>query len=219
MFTHIRTVMLMSRVNSYDTRLASLVTDKAITPFELYMELASFLTELMGVNPYNSIKEVSRYDHDDRFPVFSELFKDIRSFIRSEGGAGYIRLDFSPAEDGSDLFVPVKPENLANVSELYLTVKTSADSTDTIRAVEQGDNFRLINPSSKSLRIRGIKLTEMRYPPRFLPVMDWTLWFKLDIDESSKVWRETCEERGMIIDCARDLFPGLEASLFITVVK
>jgi type VI secretion system ImpJ/VasE family protein len=218
-FTHIRTVMLMSRVNSYDTRIASLIADKAITPFELYMEFASFLTELMGVNPYNSIKEVSRYDHDDRLPVFSELFKDIRSFIRSEGGAGYIRLDFSPAEDGSGLFAPVKPENINNVSELYLTVKTSADSMDTIRAIEQGDNFRLINPSAKSLRIRGIKLTEMRYPPRFLPVMDWTLWFKLDIDESSKVWRETCEERGMIIDCASDLFPGLEASLFITVVK
>jgi type VI secretion system ImpJ/VasE family protein len=219
MFSQIRTILLMRQVTLYDTRLASLVTDNAITPFELYVELASFLAELMGVNPYNSIKEIRRYDHDDRLPVFSELFKDIRSFVRSEGGAGYIRLDFSPTKEGGDFFVPVKPENLANISELYITIKTSADSLDTIRAIEQGDTFRLINPSSKSLRIRGIKLVEMRYPPRFLPVMDWTLWFKLDVDESSKVWREMCEERGMMIDCARDLFPGLEASLFITVVK
>jgi type VI secretion system ImpJ/VasE family protein len=216
-FSQIRTILLMGRVNLYDTRLASLMADNAITPFELYMEISSFLAELMGVNPYNSIKEVGRYDHDDRLPVFSDLFKDIRSFIRSEGGAGYVRLDFSPAADG--LFVHIKPENLANVSELYLTVKTSADSLDTIRAIEQGDTFRLINPAAKSLRIRGIKLTEMRYPPRFLPIMDRTLWFKLDIDESSRVWREMCEERGIMIDCAGDLFPGLEASLFITVVK
>jgi type VI secretion system ImpJ/VasE family protein len=212
-----KSILLMRTVNLYDMRLSSLVMGNFITPFELYMELSSFLAELMGLNPYNGIRDIKRYDHDDRLPVFSDLFKDIRSFIRSEGGAGYVRLDFSPTADG--LFVPVKPENLANVSELYLTVKTSANSLDTIRAIEQGDNFRLINPSSKSLRIRGIKLTEMRYPPRFLPVMDWTLWFKLDIDESSKVWREMCEEKGIMIDCAGDLFPGLEASLFITVVK
>jgi type VI secretion system ImpJ/VasE family protein len=219
MFSQMRTILLMRRVNLYDTRLAALVADNAITPFELYMELSSFLAELVGVNPYNSVKEIRRYDHDDRLPVFSELFKDIRSFIRSEGGAGYVRLDFSPIEDGGNLFVPVKPENLANVNELYLTVKTSADTQDTIRAIEQGDTFRLINPASKSFRIRGIKLTEMRYPPRFLPIMDWTLWFKLDIDESSRVWREMCAEKGMMIDCVRGLFPGLEASLFITVVK
>jgi type VI secretion system ImpJ/VasE family protein len=224
-FTHndilseIRSILLMRTVNLYDMRLAALGSGNFMTPFDLYMELSSFLAELMGFNPYNGVRDIKRYNHDDRLPVFSDLFKDIRSFIRSEGGAGYIRLDFSPTEDGVDLFVPIKPENIASINELYLTVKTSAVPQDAIRAIEQGDNFRLINPASKSLRIRGIKLSEMRYPPRFLPVMDWTLWFKLDIVESSRVWKEMCEEKGMLIDCARELFPGLEVSLFITVVK
>jgi predicted component of type VI protein secretion system len=215
----VRAIFLMRAVNIYYVRLYALVSDGFITPFELYLELASFLAELMGVNPYNGIRNISRYNHDDRMPVFTELFKDIRSFIRSEGGAGYIKLNFTRMGEGSDLIANIKPDDISEGSELYLTVKTTADPAVTIRALEQGDNFRLINPSSKHLRIRGIKLSEMRYPPRFLPVMDWTLWFKLDIVESAKVWRSMCDEKGMVIDYAEDLFPSLEASLFITVNK
>jgi hypothetical protein len=40
-----------------------------------------------------------------------------------------------------------------------------------------------------------------------------------DKAESAKVWRDMCEEKGMIIDYARDLFPGLTTSLFITRVE
>ncbi|MDR0663691.1 MAG: type VI secretion system baseplate subunit TssK, partial [Spirochaetaceae bacterium] len=148
-----------------------------------------------------------------------ELFKDIRSFIRSEGGAGYVRLNFTRIDDGGGLVTHIKSEDISEGSELYLTVKTDAYPAATIRALEQGDNFRLINPSAKHLRIRGIKLSEMRYPPRFLPVMDWMLWFKLDIVESARVWRSMCEEKGMAIDYAEELFPGLEASLFITIIN
>ena len=88
-----------------------------------------------------------------------------------------------------------------------------------VRSLEYGDTFKLINPKAKTMRIRGMKLTGMRYPPRFLPVLDTTLWFKLDLEESARVWRDMCEERGMVIDWAHDLFPGLEVSLFITVTE
>ncbi|MDR2659265.1 MAG: type VI secretion system baseplate subunit TssK [Spirochaetaceae bacterium] len=215
----VRSALLMRTVNLYYMRLYSLVVDNFISPFELYIELSSFWAELTGINPYNSAGNINRYDHDNRLPVFTELFKDIRSFIRSEGGAGYIRLNFMRMEEGKNLFVPVKTEDIPEGSELYLSVKTDANPAFTINALEHGDNFRLINPSAKSLRIRGIKLLEMRYPPRFLPVMEWTLWFKLDIAESIKVWRSVCEEKGIMIDYAEELFPGLEASLFITIVE
>jgi hypothetical protein len=64
-----------------------------------------------------------------------------------------------------------------------------------------------------------MKLVGMRYPPRFLPILERTIWFRLDLAESAKVWRDMCEEKGMIIDYAQNLFPGLETSLFITVVE
>ncbi|MDR1148150.1 MAG: type VI secretion system baseplate subunit TssK [Spirochaetaceae bacterium] len=217
--SEIRSSMRLRALTHGYTRLSALMMDGSITPFDLYIELASFLSDLMGINPSNEIIEIKRYDHDDRLPVFMELLKDIRSFIRSDGGAGYIRLNFAPQENSEYLFTPIKPKDIAEESEIYLTVKTSADTSMVIRALEQGDNFRLIYPSAKHLRIRGIKLSEIRYPPRFLPIIEWVLWFKLDIVESAKVWQEICAEEAMIIDCARDIFPDLEASLFITVVN
>ncbi|MDR2747558.1 MAG: type VI secretion system baseplate subunit TssK [Treponema sp.] len=214
-----RSLLLLRTLNYYHIRLSSLLVDGFISPFTLYLELASFLSELMGLNPNNGIREIRRYDHDDRLPVFTELFKDIRSFIRSEGGAGYIKLNFTPVEGGNYLFTGIKTEDIADVNEMYLAVSTAAEGEEVIRALEQGDTFKLINPRAKSLRIRGMKLTGMRYPPRFLPVLEKTLWFRLDLAESAKVWRDMCEEKGMLIDYARELFPGLETSLFITVVK
>jgi type VI secretion system ImpJ/VasE family protein len=214
-----RTLLLLRTLNYYDLRLSSLLKDGFISPFTLYLELASFLAELTGLNPRNGIREIRSYDHDDRFPVFAELFKDIRSFIRSEGGAGYVKLNFTPIENGDYLFAGIKTEDIAEVNEMYLAVRTTADSGEVIRSLEQGDTFKLINPGAKSLRIRGMKLMGLRFPPRFLPALDRTLWFRLDFNESAKVWRDMCEEKGMVIDYARDLFPSLESSLFITVVE
>jgi type VI secretion system ImpJ/VasE family protein len=214
-----RSLLLLRTLNYYHLRLSTLLVDGFITPFALYLELASFLSELMGLNPQNGIREIRRYNHDDCLPVFTELFKDIRSFIRSEGGAGYIRLSFAPTKDGNYLFTGIKTEDIVGVNEMYLAVKTAAERGEVIRALEQGDTFKLINPGAKSLRIRGMKLAGLRYPPRFLPILEDTLWFRLDQAESAKVWRDMCEEKGMIIDYARDLFPGLETSLFITLVE
>jgi type VI secretion system ImpJ/VasE family protein len=215
----IKSILLLRALNLYSARLSTLVVDSFITPFDLYTELYSFLSELMSIHPNNSVISIKRYDHDDRMPVFTELFKDILSFIRSEGGIGYIKLNFQETEDGEYLSIPVKVEDITELSAMYLAIKTSADSVAVIRALEQGDTFRLINTSAKSQRIRGIKLSEMRYPPRFLPVIDGILWFRLDITESARVWKEMCEEKGMIIDYAHDLFPDLEASLFIVTEK
>jgi type VI secretion system ImpJ/VasE family protein len=214
-----RSLMLLRTLNYYNIRLSALLVDGFITPFALYLELASFMAELMGINPHNGIRESRRYDHEDRLPVFTELLKDIRSFIRSEGGSGYIRLNFTPIDGGNYLFAAIKTEDIAEVKEMYLAVKTAAAGEEVIRALEQGDTFKLINPGSKFLRVRGMKLTGLRYPPRFLPVLDGILWFRLAIDESSKVWRDVCEEKGMLIDYAKELFPGLETSLFIIVVE
>ncbi|MDR2444521.1 MAG: type VI secretion system baseplate subunit TssK [Spirochaetaceae bacterium] len=218
-FDDARSLFLLRTLNYYDIRLSSLLVDGFITPFALYLELASFLAELMAFNPKNGIREIRRYDHDDRLPVFAELFKDIRSFIRSEGGAGYIKLNFTPVEGEGCLFAAIKTEDIADVDEMYLAVSSGAEAEEVVRALEQGDTFKLINPKSKSLRIRGMKLVGMRYPPRFLPVLDGTLWFRLDLEESAKVWRDMCEEKGMMIDYAPGLFPGLETSLFITIVE
>ncbi|MDR1468076.1 MAG: type VI secretion system baseplate subunit TssK [Spirochaetaceae bacterium] len=204
-------------LNRYEVRLSALMETGRISPFNLYLELISFLAELMAIDPFNSINEIQRYNHDDYGPQFAVVIKDIRSFILAGGSADYRTFDFSPIEDGQYLFTRIKMEDLAGMEEAYLAVKTGAETTVVIAELETGDTFRLVNPEAKLMRVRGVKLIAERFPPRYLPVLKDTLWFHLELKESARVWREIREEAGMVIDYAANLFPALEAALYITL--
>lgn len=211
-------VMQLRILNVYENRLSALLPLTNLTPFELYLELRSFLAELMGLHPMNAIKDIKNYVHFDCAPQFAELINDIRSMISAEGGASYIRLPFTDMDGGDFMCVSLSADNIVRADEYYLAVHCASDDRAVVTALETGDTFKLINPSAKLMRARGVKLTEMRYPPRFLPSLNNTLWFKLQTAETPRTWQAICEEKGIVIDCARDLFPNLEVSLFLTIV-
>ncbi|MCQ2914193.1 MAG: type VI secretion system baseplate subunit TssK [Alphaproteobacteria bacterium] len=205
-------------LNLYENRLSMEISGCKISPFELYFELRSFLAELMGLHPLNEIKEIQNYNHLDCSPQFYELVNDIQSMIMSEGGASYIALKLNPIDDGDYLFTEIQTQHIVKASEFYLAVRADLEDRRVIQALEKGDTFKIINPRAKMMRIRGIKLSEMRYPPRFLPNLNNTLWFKLDVEETPKTWQDICSEHGILVDYAKDLFPSLEATLFLTIV-
>jgi type VI secretion system ImpJ/VasE family protein len=211
------TVLRLKTLGVYETRLSALLAAENITPFDLYLELSSLLSELMAYDPINSIRGIQRYNHDDSAPGFLEIIKDIRSFILQEGSADYRKHDFSSTDDGRYLFTPLTQEEIFRTENAYLAVKCSGGKDGVVKAIEVGDTFKLINPQSRQLRIRGIKLTEELYPPRFLPVLGNTIWFKLDLAESARVWREITNEQGMAVDYVAGLFPSLELSLYLTM--
>jgi type VI secretion system ImpJ/VasE family protein len=204
-------------LNVYEMRLSALLETGRASPFSLYLELVSFLAEFMAIDPFNSINEIQRYSHENYGPQFAIVIKDIRSFILAGGSADYRKLNFFPIEDGQYLFTQIKMEDLTGMEEAYLALKTGAEMNAVISELETGDTFKLINPESKLMRIRGVKLTAERFPPRYLPILKDTLWFHLDLKESAQVWREIREEQGMIIDYAPNLFPSLQVSLYITL--
>jgi type VI secretion system ImpJ/VasE family protein len=210
------TVLRLKTLNVYEQRISSLLAVEKVSPYNMYLELSSLLSELMAYDPINSIRGIRRYDHIDSAPVFLEIIKDIRSFILKEGSADYIRLDFKPMEGDRYLHCPIKPEEVFRTESAYLALQSGGDKDAVVRAVEEGDTFKLINPQSKQLRIRGIKLSEELYPPRFLPVLPNTVWFKLDMEES-RVWKEITDEGGMVIDYVAGIFPGLEISIYLTL--
>mgnify|MGYP001173959539 FL=1 len=211
-------VLQLRILNLYENRLSCLLSLPNLTPFALYLELRSFLAELMGLHPMNDIKDIQNFVHFNCAPQFFELMNDIRSLISSEGGASYIRLTFRPDEGGEYLYAELSADNIVKADEYYLAVHCDAEDRTVITALEKGDTFKLINPEAKRMRARGVKLTEMRYPPRFLPSLSNTLWFRLQLDETPRTWREICEEKGIVIDYAGNMFPNLEASLFLTVI-
>ncbi len=211
------TVLRLKTLNLYEQRITSLTASGSISPYHLYLELSSLLSELMAYDPVNSIQGIKPYNHDDCAPVFLEIIKDIRSFILREGSVDFVRLDFKPIEEGKYLYCPIKPQEVFRTESAYLALQCSGQRDAVVKAVEEGDTFKLINPQSKHLRIRGIKLNEEHYPPRFLPVIPNTRWFKLDLEESSSVWREITDEKGMVVDYVAGIFPGLELSLYLAL--
>lgn len=210
-------MMQLRVLNLYENRLSSLLSLKNLTPFDLYLELRSFLAELRSMHPMNEIAEIEAYDHQDYARQFNDVINDIYSMIMTEGGAGYVRLDFTP--DGDYLYTALTTDNIVKANEYYLAVQCSAEERRVISSLEKGDTFKLINPAAKMMRARGIKLMEMRYPPRFLPTLSDTLWFKLQVTETPSTWRDIQTEKGILIDYAPDLFPNLNVSLFVTVVN
>jgi type VI secretion system ImpJ/VasE family protein len=212
-------VFQLKVLNLYESRLSTLLVSGAISPFDLYVELTSLRAELSALHPANELREIKRYQHDDYALAFREIIGDIRALISAEGGANYIKRDFISIEDGNFLYAELRTEDIVRASEVYLAIHADMEDWDIIKALELGDNFKLMSPRGKQVRARGVKLTEMRYPPRFLPVLPRTLWFKLQLEESAKVWQEMCEDKGIVIDWAHNLFPGLETALFITVVE
>ena len=210
-------MMQLRILNLYENRLSTMLSLKNLTPFGLYLELRSFLAELRSMHPMNEIAEIEPYDHLDCARQFNDIINDIYSMIMTEGGAGYVRLDFTP--DGDYLYTALTTDNIVKASEYYLAVQCSVEERRIISSLEKGDTFKLINPAAKMMRARGIKLAEMRYPPRFLPTLNDTLWFKLQVNETPSTWRDIQTEKGILIDYAPDLFPNLKVSLFITVVS
>jgi len=209
-------LLMLRALGLYENRLTQLLAPGRTSPFGLYLELTSLLAELMGINPMNGVREIQPYNHEDCAPQFAAVTNDIRSFISAEGGVTYTRINFAPTEDGAYLSARLSMDITLKAHEVYLAVKCEAEERTVIKALETGDTFKLINPSARTVRIRGIRLEEVRYPPRFLPVLNNTLWFRFQLAESSRVWYEMCQEQGALIDWARDLFPSLEAALFIT---
>lgn len=167
----------------------------------------------------NEIAETGMYEHLDYAIQFNEIINDIYSMIMAEGGAGYVRLEFAPTPEGDYLYTALTTDNIVKAREYFLAVRCSAEERLMISSLEKGDTFKLINPAAKMMRARGIKLTEMRYPPRFLPTLNDTLWFKLQVRETPATWRDIQTEKGILIDYAADLFPDLKVSLFITVIN
>lgn len=210
-------MMQLRVLNLYENRLSCLLATKNLAPFDLYMELRSFLAELRSLHPMNEIGEIGMYNHSDCSRQFNDIINDIYSMIMAEGGAGYLRLEFKP--DGDYLYAALTTDSIVKAKEYYLAVHCAAEERQIISALEKGDTFKLINPTAKMMRARGVKLTEMRYPPRFLPSLSDTLWFKLQVSETPATWRDIQTEKGILIDYAPNLFPDLNVSLFVTVVN
>lgn len=208
-------LMILRIASLYAVRLDSELVPGRISTFTLYLELISLLSELESVTPNSSYEPVPHYDHDNLKPVIETLLKRIRGILLRGGVSSALAFEFY--EKNSVLQLENLDERVFSTKNLFLAVQFTGNLRDRVDDIEVGDNFRLIDRKSLSDRIRGVKLLEIRNPPQYLPNIAHTLWFRLDCDNSERIWKYINEEKNMVIDCAGDLFPNLTATLYVSV--
>jgi len=188
-------IFQLSILNKYISRLNMLVQPGRLPPSEIYLELCSFLGELAALQPLRDLQTCPPYDHFDCAPQFNEMIMRLRALLLVNGEMGFLRINFEQEPGKQYLTAKLSQECIFHAQEYYLAVHCDAEARPVIDAVEEGDFFRLLSPRNQGRRIRGVKLTENRYPPRYFPALPDTLWFRLDCDESSRVWHDIIEER------------------------
>ena len=208
-------LMILRIASLYAVRLDSELVPGRITTFTLYLELISLLSELESVTPSSSYEPIPHYDHDNLKPVIESLLKRIRGILLRGGVSSALAFEFY--EKNSVLQLEDLDERVFSTKNLFLAVQFTGNLRERVDDIEIGDNFRLIDRKSLSDRIRGVKLLEIRNPPQYLPNIAHTLWFRLDCDNSERIWKYINEEKNMVIDCAGDLFPNLTATLYVSV--
>ncbi len=211
-------IMRIKILNEAVCDLSSHLVPGSVTPFCLYQSLARLLAGLLSLEPRRDQNSIIAYDHYNLSEVFKSLALNIRAFLSTGGKASYIRIDFEQTSDHT-LQAKLSEEHLIKGRQYYLSLDAGEQSPQLISMVETGDNLRVLDQKSAESRVRGIKLTHLRYPPRFLPSSEGrSLWFRLEREESARMWRYIVEDKTMLIDYAQEIFERLHACLFITVI-
>ena len=209
-------VMQLQALNACGGTISSLLAARA-TPFALYLALRELMGSLLALQPMRGLVE-PEYDHLDCGLAFLELFEGIRALIMAEGVSSYVKVELERRTSGAGGLFRLKDEHIVAADEYYLAIKCAGDPRRIVAAVEHGDNIKLVSPSGGSGRTRGIKLAEVRYPPRFLPAVPDTIWFRLEREESSRIWDDVRDEGALLLDWADEVFPGFAATLYVSLV-
>lgn len=178
-------VMQLTVLNELISRFSSFAERGHVSPYFFYLELCSLAGKLSALQPLRNWETISRYRHEDSASQFDELFLWIRAMLLADGGDIFLRLDFEPDAEKRHLTLSLNDEHIAGVDEYYLAVQCHGSAREIVNAVETGDNFRMTAPSLSDRRIRGLKLIEIRYPPRYFPALPNALWFKVEREENS----------------------------------
>lgn len=210
-------VLQLQSLNSTGGTIAALLSARS-TPFAMYLALRELMGELLALQPLRSFVEAD-YNHLDCAPAYLDLLSGIRALIMAEGVSSYVKVELERRPNGTGGIFRLKDEHIVAADEYYLAITCADDPRRVVTAVEHGDNIRLVSPSGQNQRTRGIKLAEVRYPPRFLPAVPDAIWFRLDRAESSRIWDDVRDASAMLLDWADGVFPKLAVTLYVSLVS
>jgi type VI secretion system ImpJ/VasE family protein len=174
----------------------------AMSPLDFYHFLRQLLGDLAPLRPMRDLYQVADYDHVDVLPVLSELSLRIRNLVFDAGQGSYMSVDFTPAgTQGSDaqMDVTLEDRHFVQATDFYLSVNADAgvDTTELVKLVTDPDRFKLLPGSMASGRVRGLPLSEDRFPPLALPSRPGRVYFRISREANATAWTRVREDHQM----------------------
>ena len=190
-------IMRLRTLNRYGARLEALIETSNVAPFEVYVLLRELMGELAALHPDRDLFETAPYNHDNPYPVFSELAAKIRQLLRGSVAPSFLKAPFT--DINGLLSAMLTEEHLQRPTDYFLGIRTKEDPRTLARLVEDADRFKLMPQSLASRAIRGVVLKEERFPPLELPAQSGLYFFRLLRGESSRSWQQIQVEKVAVV--------------------
>jgi type VI secretion system ImpJ/VasE family protein len=194
-------MLRLRTLNVYSARLTSLmhalgVEGLGVTPFHLYMEMRSLLSELAALHPDRDPWDAPKYDHDDPAVTFFDLDEKIRGLLRGVVKRRFQKVEF--VKDPQGFFAAnLTDEHLKDAQEFFLGIAGKEDPTVLARLVEDADKFKLMPKSMWKMTFYGVKLQEDR-APQGLPSKSGLYYFRLNKAETRpQIWEQVIQQKGL----------------------
>ena len=210
-------IMRLRTLNRFGAHLEALVETSNVAPFEIYVLLRELLGELAALHPDRDLFETSPYQHDNPYPVFSELAGKIRQLIRGSVAPSYLKVPF--VDLNGVLTAALTEEHLQRPADYFLGIRTKEDPQMLARLVEDADRFKLMPQSMASRAIRGVLLKEERFPPLELPAQSGLYFFRLLRGQSSRNWQQIQAEKVAVVRWTGNESADYEITLYMTLPK
>ena len=207
----------LKTLNRFSARLPHLLQAPHISPFDMYLELRELLADLASLQPDRDPFDTASYNHDNPALCFNELSVKIRSLLKGAVTAKFLKIVFTREEGQKHLVASMNEESLTLPNEYYLGIKSREDPRVLAQLVEDGNRFKLMPESLIDRRVFGVKLSEERHPPVELPSQVGLNYFRLNRDESARMWERVSQEKRLAIRWPEMETSDFDITLYMTV--
>ena len=210
-------IMRLQSLNRYGARLEALIETSNVAPFEIYILLRELMGELAALHPDRDLFETAPYNHDNPYPVFSELAAKIRQLLRGSVAPSFLKVPFTDVN--GFLSAVLTDEHLTRPTDYFLGIRTKEDPRTLARLVEDGDRFKLMPQSIAARAIRGVVLKEERFPPLELPAQSGLYFFRLLRGQSSRNWQQIQAEKVAVVRWTGHESADYDITLYMTLPR
>src|ERR1700739_499713 len=210
-------IMRLRSLNRYGARLEALIETSNVAPFEIYVLLRELMGELAALHPDRDLFETAPYNHDNPYPVFSDLAPKIRQILRGSVAPSFLKVPFTDVN--GLLSAVLTDEHLTRPTDYFLGIRTKEDPRTLARLVEDGDRFKLMPQSIAARAIRGVVLKEERFPPLELPAQSGLYFFRLLRGQSVRNWQQVQAEKVAVVRWTGNESADYDITLYMTLPR